>query len=106
MSLVTIQSGLSHDPVRIEDRPSQDLVTIQPGLSHDPVRIEIQSGLRMGGNGILWILCLGQILSAGAMPMSDDEEGLLNSKNIAAFSRFMSILSRFGFERGVFVEWR
>jgi len=29
----------------------------------------------MGGNGILWILCLGQILSAGAMPMSDDEEG-------------------------------
>ena len=39
--------------------------------------VTIQSGLRMGGNGILWILCLGQILSAGAMPMSDDEEGLL-----------------------------
>ena len=48
--------------------------------------LTMQSGLRMRGEGILWMLCLSQILSAGAwpspLPVSDDEdltaEGLLN----------------------------
>ena len=47
-------------------------------------RGSIQSGLRMGGDGILWILCLAQILRAGALPMSGDKdlaaEGLQNTE--------------------------
>ena len=53
----------------------------------------------MGREGILWILCLGQLLNAaGALPMYDDEdlteEGLLDYTECQILLSFNSIQAR------------